>query len=156
MTISFPTSLPQRAPPQIQRPLARALVCKGAGAVPPDRRESPSHGRHQSSTDQEQREPRGPYQTSLGAPHSLVPPSPSASVSPSSRRRQGCRGHTDARATRPARGQPPQSPSHTSSGRARLLVSGRARVPAGPEVRGGDEWLPVVLRSPPPRAPIPL
>lgn len=92
------------------------------------------------SSGREQREARGgSARTSPRAPPSLVvPPSPSASTLRSSHCRPGCSGHTDARATRPARGQPPRSSSHASSRHARLLVSGGARVPVGREVRGGD------------------
>lgn len=68
--------------------------------------------------------------TSPRAPPSLVLPPPSAGALRSSHRRLGCSSYTDARATRPARGQP-QSPSHASSRHARLLVSGRTRVPVG-------------------------
>lgn len=49
--------------------------------------------------------------SSLGGPHH-----PAAGPSSKSHRGRGCRGQTDATATRQARGQPPQPPSHAGSG----------------------------------------
>lgn len=99
MTISFSTLMRQRAQPQIQRPLARELICKGAGAVRQVRRANPSQGRNQNSSDPEQRESRGPDQTSLRAPPSLVPLSPGACAfaeqppPPGLQRPHGCPSH---------------------------------------------------------------
>lgn len=134
-TISFPALLPQREPPQIQRSPAVRGFAKALGLSRHQERAQATEG--SSSSDHEQREPRGgTARTSSRAPLSLVSQSPSIGALRSSHRRPGCSCHTDARATRPAQGQPLQSPSHANTRHARLLVSGHTRVPVGP----GGAW----------------